>query len=118
MNIEPSRQFGVDEHVGIFAICKQFYSNAVGNLWFYISSLEGFRLLYFFNEKEGVYFDKTQEAFAKEMRNMLTIWEACSSTTGIFQKKLAEMATKSRFKTYLETINLSATAFNVTGIRQ
>ncbi|CAH3035854.1 unnamed protein product [Porites lobata] len=23
MNIEPSRQFGVDEHVGIFAICKR-----------------------------------------------------------------------------------------------
>lgn len=28
------------------------------------------------------------------------------------------MAIKSRFKTYLETINLNVTAFNVTGIRQ
>lgn len=35
-----------------------------------------------------------------------------------FQKKLEEMAIKSRFKTHLETINLNVTAFNVTGIRQ
>ena len=27
----------------------------------------------FYNEKEGVFFDETQEAMSKEIRNMLTI---------------------------------------------
>ena len=48
----------------------------------------------FYNEKEGVFFDETQEAMSKEIRNMLTIWRACSSTTGIYTKEAAKIVAK------------------------
>lgn len=56
------------------------------------------RLLYFYNEKEGVFFDEIQEAFSKEIRNMLTIWRACSSTTGIRTKQVAKIVAKTASK--------------------
>lgn len=124
MCIGYSRQCGDVEHEGILWIkpsAQHSQSAAVGNLWFCSLDVGGPDHYIFIMKRKGV-FDEIQESLSKEIKNMLTICRACSSTTRICKKKKGQkMVAITRgnngLKTHLRAINLCVIALKYHSIR-